>query len=136
MFPNIELKLQFDSTGGTVEYGFAIIEICGALTSVHVTLPKLICKVFVLVEVKATGVGLTVYFIVVGVPTQPFKDGVIITVEVIGLFVLLVAVKAGKIPVPEAAKPIAVLLFVQEYVVPDGVPDKMTPDEVAPAQSI
>jgi hypothetical protein len=59
------------------------------------------------------GVGFTVMVKVTGVPLQPAADGVTVIVAVIGAAVALVAVKAAILPVPDAARPIAVLLFVQ-----------------------
>lgn len=53
-------------------------------------------------------------------------DGVTVMVAVIGAAVVLVAVKLAILPVPDAAKPIAVLLFVQLYTVPATVPVKLT----------
>ena len=55
---------------------------------------------------------------VVAVPVQPFALGVTVIVATIGLVVKLVAVKEEISPVPLAANPIAVELFVQEYEVP------------------
>jgi hypothetical protein len=59
------------------------------------------------------GVGFTVMVKVTAVPLQPAADGVTVMVAVIGAAVPLVAVKAGILPVPDVARPIAVLLFVQ-----------------------
>jgi len=50
---------------------------------------------------------------VTGPPPQPDAVGVTVMVAVIGALVVLVAVKAGILPVPLAARPIAGLLFVQ-----------------------
>ena len=48
-------------------------------------------------------------------PTHKFGDvGVTVIVAVIGALVVFVAVNDGTEPEPEAARPIAVLLFVQE----------------------
>ena len=46
----------------------------------------------------------------------------------------LVAVNAPMLPVPLAAKPMAVLSFVQVYAVP--VPEKVTAAVVAPLQTV
>jgi hypothetical protein len=59
------------------------------------------------------GVGFTVIVNVTAVPLQPAADGVTVMVAVIGVAVALVAVNDGILPVPDAARPIAVLLFVQ-----------------------
>jgi hypothetical protein len=61
---------------------------------------------------------------VVGVPVHPFADGVTVTVAVMGDVVPLVAVNEGIFPEPFAARPIAVLLFVQVKIVPLTGPDK------------
>ena len=62
-------------------------------------------------------VGFTVMLNVVAVPTQltpPLvKVGVTVIVATTGVVVTLVATNVGMLPVPLAAKPIAVLLFVQ-----------------------
>jgi hypothetical protein len=82
------------------------------------------------------GVGLTVIVKLTGVPVQPEADeGVTVIVAVIGAAVLLVAVNDGILPVPDAARPIAVLLFVQLYTVPATVPVKLTADVPDPLQS-
>ena len=49
-------------------------------------------------------------------------------VAVTGVVPLLVAVNEGIFPLPFAARPIVVLLFVQVYVVPDTKPEKLTAD--------
>ena len=48
----------------------------------------------------------------------------------------LVAVKLGILPVPDAARPIPVLLFVQLNVVPATAPVKLTAVVAAPAHSV
>lgn len=65
-----------------------------------------------------TGFGFTVIVNVIGVPAQPFAVGVTVIVAVIVAPVLFTAVKAGKFPVPFAAKPILVAVLVHAYVVP------------------
>jgi len=61
---------------------------------------------------------------VCGVPGHPAADGVTDIVAVTGALVKLMAVKAGIFPLPEAAKPIVGLLFVQLKVVPLTAPEK------------
>lgn len=61
----------------------------------------------------AFGVGLTVMVAVIGVPVQPLAVGVTVIVATIGALVELTAVKDGISPVPEAARPMEVALFVQ-----------------------
>jgi len=62
--------------------------------------------------------------------------GVTVIVAVIGLAVALVAVKAAILPVPDAARPIAVLLLVQLNVVPATAPAKVMAVVVAPLHSV
>jgi hypothetical protein len=71
---------------------------------------------------------------VVGVPVHPFAVGVTVIVVVIGELVAFVAANEGTSPEPLAARPIAVLLFVQVNVVPLTVPDKFVTGAVTPAQ--
>ena len=52
------------------------------------------------------------------VPLHPLAVGRTEMMAVMGNKVILEAVKTGRLPVPDAARPIAVLLFVQAYVVP------------------
>lgn len=59
------------------------------------------------------GVGFTVIVKLTDPPPQPDAVGVTVMVAVIGALVVLVAVKAGILPVPDAARPMAVLLLVQ-----------------------
>ena len=68
---------------------------------------------------------------------QPFAVGVTVIVAVTGLDVAFVAVNAAILPVPLAAKPILVVLFVQLYVVPVTVePVKVTAVVIAFAQTV
>ena len=62
------------------------------------------------------GAGFTVIVNVCGVPSQPSKLGVTVTVDVIASFVVLVAV-TFILPEPELDSPIAELVLVHEYVV-------------------
>ena len=75
-----------------------------------------------LILTKGTNVGLTVRVNGIGDPAQPLALGVTVMVAVMGVEPELVAVKEGIFPLPFAASPTAVLLFVQVYVVP--VPEK------------
>ena len=45
-------------------------------------------------------------------PAQPFNVGVTVIVPLMGVVPVLVALKPGTLPLPLAAKPIPVLLFV------------------------
>ena len=67
-------------------------------------------------------------------PAQLFAVGVIVIVAVIGAVVALVAVKDGTLPEPLAARPMAMLLFVQANVVPATGPDKVVTGAVTPLQ--
>ena len=55
-----------------------------------------------------------------GVPSHPSKLGVTVTVDVIGSFVVLVAV-TFRLPVPELESPIAELVLVHSNVVSPSV---------------
>jgi hypothetical protein len=63
--------------------------------------------------VFTVGVGLTVISKVAELPVQLLADGVTVTVAVTGALVVLAAVNAAILPVPLAASPIEVVLFVQ-----------------------
>lgn len=82
------------------------------------------------------GVGFTVIVKLTDEPPQPVELGVTVIVAVCTVVVVLVAVKAAILPVPDAARPIPVLLFVQLYVVPGGKPVKLTGAVVEPLHSI
>ena len=56
--------------------------------------------------------------------TQLFADGITVIVAVIGALVVFVAVNDGIFPLPLAAKPMEVLLFVQLNPVPLTAPEK------------
>ena len=71
-----------------------------------------------------------------GVPGQPFTVGVTVTVAVTGAVPVLVAVNVPMLPLPEAARPIDVVVFVHAYVVPVTEPVKFTAVVVAPLQSV
>jgi len=71
---------------------------------------------------------------VVGVPVHPFAVGVTVIVALIGKIVAFVVVNEGTLPEPLAARPMAVLLFVQVNVVPLTGPDKFVTNAVTPAQ--
>jgi hypothetical protein len=59
------------------------------------------------------GVGLTVMVKLCAIPAQPLAEGVTVIVAVTGALVKLIAVKDEIFPVPLAARPMVVLLFVQ-----------------------
>jgi hypothetical protein len=63
--------------------------------------------------VGAVEARFTVMVNVIGGPGQPAAVGVTVIVPDIGVEPALVAVNDGRLPVPLAAKPMAVLLFVQ-----------------------
>ena len=85
------------------------------------------------------GNGRTVIVNVIGVPEQVMppllKFGVTVIVPVIAALVVLVAVKLGILPAPDAASPIPVLLFVQVNTVPGTVPANVTAVVADPLQS-
>jgi hypothetical protein len=89
-----------------------------------------------LATAATTGVGLTVIVKLIDWPGQPLAVGVTVIVAVIGELVALVATKLGILPVPLAANPIEVLLFVQLNVVPATAPVKVTAVVLAPAHSV
>ena len=65
-------------------------------------------------------------------PGQPAADGVTVIVAVTGAVPVLIAANAGIFPLPDAAKPIDVLLFVQLKVLPPTAPEKVIRLVVAP----
>lgn len=67
-------------------------------------------------------------------PVHPFAVGVTVIVALIGKIVAFVVVNEGTLPEPLAARPMAVLLFVQVNVVPLTGPDKFVTNAVTPAQ--
>ena len=81
--------------------------------------------------VTTLGVGLTVTVKLCAMPLQPLAAGVTIIVAVAGVLVPLVAVNGAMFPVPFAANPIVVLLFVQLNTVPLVEPLKFRAAEVA-----
>jgi hypothetical protein len=64
-------------------------------------------------------------------PLQPLATGVTVTKPSMGDVPVLVAVNGAMLPVPGDARPIAVLLFTQLYVVPLTAPVKVTGAVVA-----
>ena len=59
------------------------------------------------------GVGFTEIVTVLGVPAQPFAEGVTVIVAIITVELVFITVKAGILPVPLAANPMLGVLFVQ-----------------------
>jgi hypothetical protein len=82
------------------------------------------------------GVGLTVIVKVVDAPTHPLAVGVTMITAVTGALAVFVAVNAAISPVPVAASPIEVALFVQLNVVPLTEPLKLTAVVVAPLHKV
>jgi len=70
------------------------------------------------------------------VPVQPFAVGVMLIVPEIGAFEVFEAVKAGTFPLPLAARPIDVLLFVHVKVVPATGPEIVVASTVTPVQEV
>ena len=85
---------------------------------------------------STVAVGFTVIVKVFGVPVQPLAVGVTVTVAVTGAVPVLVAVNAPMLPLPEPARPIDVVLFVQAYVVPATGFVKVTAVVVAPLHKV
>jgi len=81
-------------------------------------------------------VGFTVISNVLVGPGQLLAVGVMVTVAVIGVLPVLVAVKVPMLPLPDAAKPMVALLFVQAYVVPATGPVKFTAIVAAPLHNV
>jgi len=102
-----------------------------AVKAMFVAVPLQIVFVAAVVTI---GAGFTVTVNVVGAPVHPFPDGVTVMFAVIGAVVTLVAVNDGILPELPAARPIAMLLFVQANVVPLTGPDKFVIDVIAPVQ--
>ena len=73
---------------------------------------------------------------VIGKPPQVAEEGVTVIVAVTAVLPGLMAVKAAIFPVPLAAKPIEVLLFVQLNVVPLTAPIKFIAAVVAPLHKL
>jgi hypothetical protein len=88
------------------------------------------------VTLSTEGVGFTVMVNVSTGPGQPFAVGVTVTVAVTGALPALVAVKVPMFPLPDAARPMVALLFVQAYVVPATGFVKLMAVVVAPLQSV
>lgn len=82
------------------------------------------------------GAGFTVIVNVVGVPVQPLAVGVTVMVALMGELPVLVAVNAGMVPFPLAARPMAVLLFAQLNVVPPTGPVGVTKVEEVPLHRV
>ena len=81
------------------------------------------------------GTGLTVMVYEAGFPTQPFKVAVTETVPEIGVSPALVEVNAAMLPVPDAPKPILVLVLLQAKVAPAGLLVKLAAGTTAPTQT-
>jgi hypothetical protein len=69
-----------------------------------------------------------------GTPVQPARVAVTVMVATIGVLPLFVAVNAGTVPEPLAARPIEVLEFVHVKVEPLGVLVKLFAGTLAPLQ--
>lgn len=82
------------------------------------------------------GVGLTVMVKLCEGPGHPNAVGVTVIVAVTGTLVVLIAVKAGILPVPPAAKPIEVLLLAQLKTVLPTAPLKFIALVAAPLHKL
>src|SRR5690606_24293985 len=85
-----------------------------------------------LFTVAALGVGFTVMVKDFCAPVQLFAEGVTVILAIAGTLVVFSAVNDGMLPLPEAARPIAVLSFVQVKAVPGIMPAKFTTPVCAP----
>lgn len=83
-------------------------------------------QLFTTVTTGVEGVGLTVIVNVCEAPVQPLATGVTVMVATCGVIPPLVAVNDAMFPLPNAARPILVLSFVQLKVVPLTPPLKVT----------
>ena len=82
------------------------------------------------------GVGFTVIVKVVDEPVHPFATGVTVIVAVTALVPEFVAIKDGMSPLPLAASPIEVVLFVQLKVVLLTAPVNATGETGLPLQTV
>ena len=94
-----------------------------------------------MVGLVTLGIGFTIIVNVCAVPEQVklafVYFGVTVIVEVIAALVVFAATNDPIFPVPEAANPIAVLLLLQSYVVPDTAePDSMIVVEELPLHNV
>lgn len=71
-----------------------------------------------------------------GVPLHPDRDGVSVIVPEIGALPLLVAVNAGRFPVPDAPSPIEVLELVHDTLAVDGVGERTVAGTEFPAHQV
>jgi hypothetical protein len=115
----------------SIEYSVAAVASIVIVPSLE---PQLVISV--LVADTIAGNGLMVIVKLTGIPGQGPKTGVMVIVDVMAEPVVLAAVKLGRSPVPFAPRPMAVLLFVQLNVTPDGVPDKLVTGTVTPAHAV
>ena len=83
-----------------------------------------------------SGVGLTVIVKFCEAPGHPFANGETVIVAVTGALVKFVAVNAGILPLPLAARPMEVLLLVQLKPVPLTEPVKFTGLDNVALQSV
>jgi hypothetical protein len=67
---------------------------------------------------------------------HPFAIGVTVIVPEIGAFVVFVVVNEGTFPLPLAARPIDVLLFVHVNVVPATGPESGVTGTITPVQEV
>lgn len=81
-------------------------------------------------------IGFTVIVYVTGAPGTPAAVGITEIVATIGAVVLFVATNKGALPLPLAPSPIAVLLFVQVYVVPGVALVKFDAGTLLPTQYV
>ena len=83
---------------------------------------------------STVGTGSTLTIPVFGKPVHPLADGVTIMVALAGVEPVLIPVNAGILPVPDDARPMDGLLFVQLKLVPVTLPEKFIAFAANPLQ--
>ncbi len=118
VIPKGALQVQLKLTPGVVDV---------KLTAVDVNPEQMVCLDR---ENWILGDGFTVMVKLEGKPLHKFPRGVTVMVAVTGVVPILMGIKAGILPVPFAANPMELLLFVQEYELPvpaNGIAADATP---------
>ena len=85
---------------------------------------------------ESCGVGFTVIVNCLGVPVHAPMDGVTVILEIMGKFVVFVAVNDGMFPLPVDGSPMPGLLLVQVKVLPVTSPSGVTPVDAVPLHKI
>lgn len=85
---------------------------------------------------STVGVGFTISWKLESGPVHPLALGLMVMVAVSTMFVVFDAVNEAIFPVPLAAKPIPVFVFVQSNAVPDTEPVKVMAAVLAPLHRV